>query len=212
MWPWIKRWRDWAMHDLWPIYRTGPRPQALHYSYEKAGLTLHDQPIPWNAEAVLVEALVRFPPAAARRKSDFLLRLPRQEPLVPESLRQDEADGRHRLLFRLPPPAQSTAVELLYRNYVLGQLTLPVLSYEEFLRGLRLQMPTLFVRLGDQSVACQTFVATQCRGLLVSGLLTSPTSLVPLLDLGLQVRFQSEKGTASHAVEARLSSSQLAGR
>ena len=55
MWPWIKRWRDWAMHDLWPLYRIGPQPQALHYSYEKAGLTLHDQPIPWNAEAVLVE-------------------------------------------------------------------------------------------------------------------------------------------------------------
>jgi hypothetical protein len=212
MWPWIRRWRDWAMHDLWTMHRASPQPQALHYSYEKAGLTLHDQPIPWNAEAVLVEATVRFPPAAARRKADFQLRLPRQEPLAPESLRQDEADGRHRLLFRLPTPAQTTTAELLYRNYVLGQLTLPVLSFEEFLRGLRLQMPTLFARLGEHSVACQTFVATQCRGLLVSGLLTSPTSLVPLLDLGLEVCFQSEKGNASHKVKARLSSSQLAGR
>ena len=61
MWPWIKRWRDWAMTDLWSMHRIGPQPQALHYSYEKAGLTLHDQPIPWNAEAVLVEALVRLP-------------------------------------------------------------------------------------------------------------------------------------------------------
>ena len=42
MWPWIKRWRDWAMRDLWPIYRIGPQPQALFYSYEKAGLVLHD--------------------------------------------------------------------------------------------------------------------------------------------------------------------------
>ena len=55
MWPWIKRWRDWAMNDLWPLYRINPQPQALHYSYEKAGLTLHDQPIPWNAEAVVVD-------------------------------------------------------------------------------------------------------------------------------------------------------------
>lgn len=212
MWPWMKRWRDWAMHDLWTMHRVSPQPQALHYSYEKAGLTLHDQPIPWNAEAVLVEAMVRFPPAVSRRKSDFLVRLPRQEPVPSESLRQDEHDGRHRVLFRLPVPAHSTSIELLYRNVVLAQLTLPVLSYEEFLRGLRLQMPTLFVRLGEQSVACQTYVATQCRGLLVSGLLTSPTSLVPLLDLGLQVRFQSEKGNIAHTVEARLSSSQLVGR
>ena len=65
MWPWIKRWRDWAMHDLWPMYRLGPQPQALHYSYEKAGLTLHDQPIPWNAEAVVVEAMLRLPTRSA---------------------------------------------------------------------------------------------------------------------------------------------------
>ena len=32
MWPWIKRWRDWAMHDLWPLHRIGPQPQALHFS------------------------------------------------------------------------------------------------------------------------------------------------------------------------------------
>jgi hypothetical protein len=37
------------MTDLWPLNRLGPQPQALHYSYEKAGLILNDQPIPWNA-------------------------------------------------------------------------------------------------------------------------------------------------------------------
>ena len=59
---WIKRWLDWAMRDLWPMYRLGPsRPEALHYSYEKAGLMVLDQPIPWNAEAVYVEALMRLP-------------------------------------------------------------------------------------------------------------------------------------------------------
>ena len=29
MWPWIKRWRDWAMHDLWNMTRSGPQPQAV---------------------------------------------------------------------------------------------------------------------------------------------------------------------------------------
>src|SRR5437870_10868891 len=111
MWPWIKRWRDWAMHDLWPMHRTGPQPQALHYSYEKAGLTLHDQPIPWNAEAVLVEASVRLPANAPRRKADFQLRIMRQEPLCPESMRKEETDERHRLFFRLPPLAQSVSAE-----------------------------------------------------------------------------------------------------
>src|SRR5438445_7450466 len=142
MWLWIKRWRDWAMHDLWPMHRIGPQPQALHYSYEKAGLTIPDQPIPWNAEAVLVEALVRLPSSSARRKGDFQIHLPDQPPQPAESLRRAENEDRHRLLFRLPPPPTTTAAEVLWRDHSLGQLTLPVLSRDEFMRNLRLQTPT----------------------------------------------------------------------
>jgi hypothetical protein len=200
------------MHDFWPMHRTGPQPQALHYSYEKAGLTLHDQPIPWNAEAVLVEASVRLPAAGSRRKTDFQLRLGRQDLVLAESLRPEEGSDRHRLFFRFPPLGESTAAELLYKNHVLGQLTLPVLSREQFVSQLQLHMPTLFVRFGEQSVACQTFVASQCKGLLASALVTSPTSLVPLLDLGLHIEFRSDKGGPVHSVPAKLCSSQLAGK
>ena len=38
MWHSMKRWRDWAMSELRTLTRTGPQPQALHVSYEKAGL------------------------------------------------------------------------------------------------------------------------------------------------------------------------------
>src|SRR5439155_25198675 len=135
------------------MHRTGPQPQAMHFSYEKAGLTIDDQPIPWNAEAVVVEAQLRLATPASRRKADFQLRVGKQDLLPAESLHKDGAEDRHRLYFRLPCPSQSTTVELLWRNHVLGQLTLPVLSAAEFIRHLRLQLPTLFVRLGDQSVA-----------------------------------------------------------
>jgi len=118
MWPSIKRWRDWAMDNLWPLYRIGPQPQALHYSYEKAGLVLHDQPIPWNAEAVLVEAQLRLPSATSRRKADFLLRLPGQEPIIAEQLRRLENDERYRVSFRLPPPGVTVAAEILFRDHV----------------------------------------------------------------------------------------------
>ena len=101
MWPWIKRWRDWAMHDLWPLYRIGPQPQALHYSYEKAGLTVHDQPIPWNAEAVLVEATLRLPASrpAAKPTSSCACRATNRSP--PSNCAALETDDRYRLLFRL---------------------------------------------------------------------------------------------------------------
>ena len=211
MWPWIKRWRDWAMHDLWPLYRIGPQSQALSYSFEKAGLTLHNQPIPWNAEAVLVEVQLRLP-AASRRKGDFELRLAGQDPLPADSLRRDEGDDRHRLFFRLPPPPRTTTAELLWKGHSLGQLTLPVIDAGTFLAGLRLQLPTLAARLGEQSVACQTFVATQCKGLVASALLVSPTSLAPLADLGLRVEFRSERDGSVFDVPVPLCSSQLAGR
>ena len=212
MWRWIKRWRDWAMHDLWPLHRIGPQPQALHYSYEKAGLTIHDQAIPWNAEAVLVEASVHLPPSNPRRKADFQLRVGRQQPVAPEALRKEENNDRHRLFFRIPPPHQSVTAEVVYRDHPLGQLTLPYLSRDEFIKRIQLQMPTLFVRLDEQSVACQTFVATQGRGLMLSAVVHSPTSLVPLLDLGLHVEIRPERGTNVQTVAARLCSSQLAGR
>src|SRR4051812_8130471 len=103
MWPWIKRWRDWAMFDLWNRPKIGPQPQALHHSFEKAGLTLHGQPIPWNAETVVVEALLKLPVAAPRRKSAFSLRLDGGEPIIAETLRREETDDRYRLFFRFPP-------------------------------------------------------------------------------------------------------------
>jgi len=212
MWPWIKRWRDWAMNDLWPFYRISSQPQAIHYSYEKAGLTVHDQPIPWNAEAVVVDARLRLPGSARPRKADFLLRLAGRDPVPADEMRRQDADNHHRLTFRVGPPGVTTTAEVMFRTHVLGQLTLPYLGRDEFLQALRLQMPTLFVRLNEESVACQTFVATQCKGLIAGALLTSPTSLVPLLDLDLSVQFKNERGGSVQTVPARLCSSQLAGR
>ncbi len=211
MWLWIKRWLDSKMHELWPPYRIGPRSQAMHFRYEKAGRSVDDQPIPWNAEAVLVQATVRMPRTAARRKNDFQLHVPGQEPILPEKM-EAQGDELHRLTFRFAPPGESVVVELVCRDKNLGLLTLPFLGKDEFLQNLRLQMPTLSVRLGSQTVACQTFVSSQCRGLLASAVLTSPTSLVPMLDLELQVEFRCERSGSATRVPVCLCSSQLGGR
>jgi hypothetical protein len=212
MWPWMKRWRDWVVRDLWPMTRSSPQSQALYYSYEKGGLTVADQPIPWNAEAVLVEALLRLPTGVSRRKGDFTLICPGREPAPVDQLRRQEGDDRYRLTFRIPPPTATTVTQICYRDHVLGEVKLPFLSRDEFIGSLRLQTPTLYVRMGEETVACQTFVATQCRGLVAGGLLTSPTSLAPLRDLDLQVEFRCERGTQVWRVPACLASSQLAGR
>ncbi len=212
MWPWIRRWRDWLMREPWPLSRGAAVPRALYFSWERAGLLVSGQPIAWCAEAVLVEALVRLPAAGNRHKGDFCLRLPAREPVPAEQLRRVEGEEHYRIHFRLPPLPATTTAELLFRERVLVQMTLPVLSREEFVGQLRLEMPTLLVRLGSESVACQTFVASQCRGLLASAVLSSPTSLAPLIDLDLEVEFRCERAGLAYRVPVRLSMSQLQGK
>jgi hypothetical protein len=200
------------MYDLWSMHRSGPQPQALHHAYEKAGLTIPDQPIPWNADVVVVEALLRLPSAVGRRKNDFFIRLPDRPPTPADALRRNDHDDRYRLLFRFPPPVRSTTAELVWHGQRLGHLSLPVLSRDDFLDRLRLQVPTLCVRLENRTVACQTFVSTQCHGLVASAIVSSPTSLAPLLDLGLRIELQSERGAAFQSVSAQFNASQLCDR
>lgn len=211
MWPWIKHWRDWVMNDLIPRYRMNTQ-QGLFFSFEKAGLRLDKQPVPWNADAVVVEALIRLP-ASGRAKSDFTLRLPHGEPISPESVRQEPDNRRYRLFFRLPTPSITTSAQLWWRTRLLGQLEIPILQRSDFLRQLSLQLPTVTVNLGQQSVACQTFVSTQSKGLVASGLLTSPTSLAPVLDMRLEVEFRNDqRADSAQRIPILFSNSQLQGR
>ena len=50
------------MRDLFKLFRSSnPQSRALHFSYEKAGLTVENQPIPWNADAVIVTGINTIP-------------------------------------------------------------------------------------------------------------------------------------------------------
>lgn len=210
MWLWIKRWLDWVTTDVIPLTRTRPHGQAVHTRYEKAGLALYDLPVPWNADAVVIEVLARLPPAA-RRKADFTLRMPGAEPIAPEGLRADTGD-RHRLLFRLPVPPASATGELLWRHHLLARVTIPVFTAADFLAGLRLTLPTPVVRLGTRAVAAHTFVASQCKGLIASCLLQSRFPLAAAADLGLRAVFTCDRVATAHEVPVALSSSQLAAK
>lgn len=201
MWPSIKRLRDWATVD-----RT-----AVHVSAELAGLVLAHQPVPWNAEAILVEAGLRLP-AGARRKDDFALRLPSREPMRPELLRHDGPGDQHHICFRLPPMSAPAVAELTWRDRTLGRAEIAILSREAFHKSLTLQMPTAHVRVGEECVAAQTFVASQCSGLSVAGLLTAPTSLAPIMELGIHVEICGEHDDVLASVPVPLTGAQMGGR
>jgi hypothetical protein len=199
------------MAELWPQPRIGPQPQALHHGYEKAGVFVDSQPIPWNAEAVVVEAIVRaYQP---RRKTDFALRVADSGTShSPEDFHRDESNDCFRLHFRLPVPARTTSAELYWRDRSLGQLTLPILGRDEFCRKLAVQMPALSMQIGEHTIACQTYVSTQCSGCMATALLSSATSLVPLLDLAPRVEFYSEHGELLREIPIALTRTQLRAR
>jgi len=211
MWRWIRHWRDWAMSEIVTPRRLAGQPQALYFRSEKGGLTLDGQPVPWSAEAVVVEALLRLPPAA-RRRGDFSLRVPGFDPIPAEILKADEAGQRHRLYFRFPVPKATGTAELMWKNHVLGSVEIPVVTPEQFLTDLRMDLATAFVSVLGRSVAAQTFVTTQQQGLTASAVVRSPTGLVPLLDLGLSATFRTARGTKTVVTPVPLTDSQLAGK
>jgi hypothetical protein len=184
----------------------------LHFSYEKAGLTLRTGPIPWNAEAVTVEAMVRVPSLTAEVRSQFRLHMPGRASLDPEALRPTDVNGQARVFFRLAVPRKSLLVELRYGDRSLGQLLLPVLSQDEFSKTLEVTEPTVHVRLGDETHGCRSYVTTQAKELYASALLTSPTCLAPLADLIVGVEIVERSGRASQTREIHLSGAQLSGR
>jgi hypothetical protein len=200
------------MTDLLHPARPRPTEQAVHLRYEKAGLALPAPPVPWNADAVVVELLAKLPPAA-RVRADFAFRVPGREPVPAELVRKDDdPSNRYRVFFRVPPPPASTDAEILWKHRLLATVPLPVVGPDQFAAGLRLSHPTLAVRIGGQSVPAQTFIAAQCRGLTAAAVLRSQVGLAPLADLGLKVLFRADRGGSEHLIPVPLTGPQLAAR
>jgi hypothetical protein len=154
---------------------------------------------------------LRLPPAA-RRRGDFSLRVPGFDPIPAEILKADEAGQRHRLYFRFPVPKATGTAELMWKTHILGSVMIPVVTPEQFLSELRMDLATAFVSVLGRSVAAQTFVTTQQQGLTASAVVRSPTGLVPLLDLGLSATFRTARGTKTVVTPVPLTASQLAGK
>lgn len=190
---------------------TRPQVQSLDIGYEKAGLTVRREPIPWNAEVVLVDALVHLADPDIRTKDVFRLCLPGHSPARPVAL-QAHAPDLVSISFRLPPLPGPTWGVLCGQGRELGRVRLPYLAKEEFLAKLTLAGATLFAQLGPHLVPCQAFLQQQCRGLMAAGMLSSPTSLLPVMDLALGVEFTDHAAGRKHWLPLALAASQLTSR
>lgn len=202
---WPTRWLAWARDNL--LRRARPRPLSAAVGYERAGATRWEPPVPWTADAAVVDVLVRLAPAA-RRKTDFALRLPFAT--VPADSIRPDTDDRCRVTFRFPVPLDTTRGDLLWKGRELATVTVRVLTPGSFLAGLVAAHPTVSVRLGGSSVAAGAFVPDRCEGLTAAALLRCNTQLAPLAELGLKVVFRDEAHGREHAVAVALTAAQLA--
>jgi hypothetical protein len=208
----MTHWRDWAKPRFWPTGPGVPRAQTCRFFYEKCGLVIRDEPIPWCAESAIVEVAVKMPAGVSRRRADFRLNFPDRQPIEPDQFFRAETSDEHIVSFRFPMMARSGSVTIAWRNARFAEISLPLLSCEDFIRNVRLERPTVFARIGEDSVACQTFVVNQCREVMAAGLLESPTSLAPVHDAGLTLDVRNERGEIVQSLPLRLTASQLASR
>jgi hypothetical protein len=188
-------------------------PPGLHVRYEKAGLILDSLPIPWNADAVIVEANVRLPANEPRAKQDFTLRTAVDAPAVhAELIAPQSKQTPMRVFFRVAVPAQTCNAQVHWREHPLGQIELPIISASAYVQEFSLEMPTMHVALGQRTVACQSFVNTPAKTVFASALVRGSGPLAAALELDLRVQVQRSDGQHVGAVLVSMTSEQLRAR
>jgi hypothetical protein len=186
---------------------------GLHVRYEKDGLILDALPIPWNADAVIVEANVRLPALVARTKEEFTLQFSSGAPTAwAEVLMQPKKHGPMRVFFRIPVPALACTAQFFWREHLLGHADLPIITASAFAQGFALEMQTLYATLDSHTVACQSFVGPQVKTVFASAVVRGSGPLAAALDLGLCVNMQRSNGQLVGTVPVSLTSEQRRAR
>jgi len=203
MWRWIKRWADWLRNDQLPLSRIRRGGSSVAIRHESAGGSSSELPVPWSAETVIIEVQFRLP-TSARRRSDFLLILPGYPPAPAETIRPEHGN-RHRIVFRVPTPSTTLTGEVVWMGQPVANVTIPILSADEFLSSVRLTSPTLAVRRAGQVVPTRLFVLKDARGLVASVGLASTHPLASMAELGLTAVFRHERSGRAWEVPVALS-------
>jgi hypothetical protein len=186
---------------------------GLHVRYEKAGLILDALPVPFNADAVIVEANVRLPKKTPRVRSDFTLRWSAEEPGEPAELLVEQTPRKPmRVFFRVPRPKETSTAIVHWRDHFLGQIEVPILGMMGIVNGVTIDMPTVSVAFWDQTVACQAFLSAQAKAVFVSAVLRSPCLLASANDLTLRVLWNRETTGEIDTFHAVLTAEQMAKR
>lgn len=183
---------------------------GLHVRYEKAGLIFDALPIPHNADAVIVEALVRLPSKAPCEKTDFTLQWNTSGPRMPaELVFAPKRQKNLHVLFRLSVPDTTSRAVVRWREHELGGVEVPLINQIAILDGVSLELPTFHVNLLGQNVACQALVSGQSKSVFASAILRSNGILAPVIDWPYLVMVHNDLEREVGAVRIPITSEEM---
>lgn len=201
---WTTRWLGWARSKL--LRGARPRAVAASVGYEATGTTRWDAPVPWTADAAVLDVQLQAP-AHARQKTDFALRFPNA--VFPADSLRVAADDRIHVTFRFPVPPDTVSGDLLWKGRVIAPVPVRVLAPSIFLASVSLNEPTVAVRFGATTTTANAVVPERCDGLLASAVLRCPSGLAPVAELGLRVVFHDSRSGAEFVAQMVLGAAVL---
>lgn len=203
---WTTRWLGWARSRLNLFGGARPKAVAASVGHEAAGTTRWGAPVPWTADAAVLDVQLQAP-APARQKTDFALRLP--SATFPADALRLSADNKVHVTFRFPVPPDTASGDLVWRGRVIATVPVRVLTPATFLASVSLGEPTVAVRFGATTAPATAVVPDRCDGLLASAVLRCPTGLAPVAELGLRVVFHDSRSGAEFVAPLSLGAAKL---
>jgi len=194
------------------LFRRAPRIRSVHFSYEKAGLRVPADAIPWNADAFYLEIDIDAGTSLSGYVQDYYIIAPGRTLVRAYAVEPLDMEGNYRALFRLGPGENNSSYSVLWRTSVLGHVAPVWLRPNEFLDGMKLESPTVFARLGQHYAACQAVVEGQPEHLTACALLRGNAGLLPILDWDFTLELGQREANTVYRLPIRLTGSQVAGQ
>ncbi|MCS7015420.1 MAG: hypothetical protein RMJ19_02830 [Gemmatales bacterium] len=226
MWRWLKLLTGWLMRDCFTYtfsalpLASAPQVRSVRISWQKNGLEMEELPVLATADVVVVRVELRYSANRVAKRSDLILRTSRKSYPADSLIQEGMAGscGVHRAEFHIDPLDSSETLELRWQGQLLHQVSVPVMSLQQFQEQLQLQHPTLFVVLRSRStasagaeytVACNRYLRPQGRTFLASVQFVSRIPLVGLVDCQPTLLLREEASGQAWEIPVRLTAEQL---
>ncbi|MEZ6139354.1 MAG: hypothetical protein R3B84_02175 [Zavarzinella sp.] len=173
------------------------KQRLLHLRVQQDGLLYENVPILWCADTIWIEGTLKLP-VGARNKAEYRLHLADGKQVQATHLKQIDNSERFRLIFRLPPPANTTSAVVRWRQHEVGTIELPVVSKEEYSQ--HLQLDGAFSQIWENGTTNMggTFISGQNHGWIIHTTIQHRVGLYGLSELPIVLELSHEADVPHH--------------